>query len=247
MPPEKLRKVGLVSFFKTSEGHKVLVLPTCSVPLHQLIPENWGTQKNRDYFDVGKTRHVIGVGRLRDGVEIPRLFVKSPERRFERSHQFSRNVNSLMSSVIDVTGKVVEDQVKWEARVLLGLAQGGIDAEIPQAIIIRKDGSKQLVTERVASDPQEWLLTNQNGSFYADVRNRAAELGLEPQDLTKENTIKKPNGPRTVIDVARWRVRKLPRVKRTLKMEQLRSACKHYSDEKHIAKLTRAIVSAMKR
>ncbi len=196
--PEKVRRRGNIRFFKTPLGSHVIVLPTCSVPLEHLVVENWLS----DYK--GNVREVRAIMYLRNSQLIVdregkkvMLYAKSPERKFSVSTPPWLLVEGEKKVKIQPGDVRVEKQATWEARILLGLAQKGIKAEEPQAIVIHRDGSREVITKGIPGE-KSWGFKGRN------LRKRAANAGFVPVDLNWGNIIKDPDGNDHIIDVNRW-------------------------------------------
>ncbi len=204
--PKKVRRRGSIRFFKTPSGNHVIVLPTCSVPVEYLARENW-----LYYFHEGHVRKVSSVQRLRnsepitdhEGKEVV-LYAKGPERYYANWHEISASVpwNQALDErrVEMTTGDVrVEKQATWEARILLGLLHKGIKAEEPQAIVIHRNGSREVITKGIAGEePQQGFLKDRH------LKERATNAGFVPVDLSSGNVIEDPHGDHHIIDVNRW-------------------------------------------
>lgn len=202
--PKKIRKKGSIRFFETPSGNHVIALPTCTVPLEHLIEENWHRP-----VQVGVTRKVLKVGKLRNtkpireenGIET-RLFVKSPETIFRSDGQgWWTNENYSKTALVSVDPRDlrVAKQATWEARILLQLLGQNFPAEVPQAIIIKKDGSRQVITMEVPGEHPRYF----NAYSPDDAKGRLRGLGFVPRDVGEHNVIRK-DGTNVHIDVNRW-------------------------------------------
>lgn len=97
--PTKVRTLSGLKVLHTPEGHRVVVLPTCTVPHVHLMPENW-----RDRTPRGNMRSVVHVSAFVN--QAPRsLFVKEPERSFVLDQPWWRDYASSREVVFS-PGKV---------------------------------------------------------------------------------------------------------------------------------------------
>ncbi len=196
--PTKIQTRGQIKFFKTPRGSHVIVLPTCTVPLAHLVEENW-----LETHSEGRMRTVWRIDTLKNGSQMASLFAKEPE----RMHSIEKNKYgdywNRHADKIKVAGLLIERQATWEARILLGLAHANIPAEKPQAIVIRKDGTRFVITKSV----HHAAPNNADGIFQDDAENledRAKECGFEPIDLYPSNLVTDDSGVAHIIDVNRW-------------------------------------------
>ncbi|MEK6923653.1 MAG: hypothetical protein AABW54_00245 [Candidatus Micrarchaeota archaeon] len=195
----RARKFGKVCYFRTP-GHHVIALPGCSVPPEALVPENWFGHKP----NAGNAREVLKVSMLSNGPIRDNsgretfLFVKSPERAFqppsERGVVHDKNGFTLPSD-----SPLVENQAKWEARVLLGLLARGIPAEEPQAVITDvKTGRRVVVTKFVG-------ISKGTDAASKALSSKARDAGAVPVDASYRNVLGNARGVSHVIDANRWK------------------------------------------
>ncbi len=214
--PLRVRSHGNLRFFRAPGGRQVIILPTCEVPFEHLIEENWAPINPPYDRNVGHVRKVEYVKKLANGEKIRDvrgqeigLYVKSPE------YSFSTNKKELEKGQIFGEGGAidpwiglrhssVEKQVDWEARILLRLTGVGLKAEIPQAILIDRDGRKRVVTKEIKTPPTLTSMEH-NGLTYKEIRERAEAAGLKPDDADNHNFLQSDSdGTHHVIDVSRW-------------------------------------------
>ncbi|MDP3742283.1 MAG: hypothetical protein Q8R15_03145 [Candidatus Micrarchaeota archaeon] len=209
--PGKIRQRGSIKFFKTPAGSHVIVLPTCSVPHESLIPENW-----HDAQDVGHMRRVTSVTGLKElgkpGKHLQildlagkptTLYVKSPERLFHSFGELHHGNpwlaypdSKVLAAKLPEGDIRVEKQAVWEARILLGLVQGGVKAEEPQAILVHADGTREVVTKKV----------NRNVDYPLNpsrIREQLRSRPFRAIDAGEHNLIPTEHGTQ-IIDVNRW-------------------------------------------
>ncbi|MDP3742468.1 MAG: hypothetical protein Q8R15_04080 [Candidatus Micrarchaeota archaeon] len=205
--PEKIRKRGSLRYFKTPSGSHVIVLPTCTVPLEHLVRENWyGGENVGNFRQVKKITHVQNGALLKDSKGNPtELYVKSPEREFNID---SGSIHGIWRDILDVEnfkshvslkGETrVEKQAVWEARILLGLAQNGINAEEPQAIVIYPGGNREVITK--GKEGIAFAFPEQIKRLIRVARSK----GFTPDDLHSGNVISDEDDNHSIIDVNRW-------------------------------------------
>ncbi len=214
--PKNVRRFKSIRHFKTPSGSHVIVLPTCSVALKHLVEENW-TQAERGK-DIGHVRKVARISRI---VQLPSgrlirdrhgkktvLYVKSPERDFDVDPVLGDDGpwvwNVARKPVhVEIADIRIEKQATWEARILLGLKQKGIRAEVPQAIVIDKDGRRKVITKGISKSGDVEFNTTRFYENIERVKKRVAESGFIEADLRPTNVIEDSEGVQ-VFDVNRW-------------------------------------------
>ena len=210
--PRNVRRFKSIRHFKTPSGSRVIVLPTCVVSLEHLVESNWKRVGRES--DVGHVRKVLRISRLSNGRLISdiqtgkrvKLYVKSPEHEFDVDPKlgqyacWSRGL-TLTPVSISVPDVRVEKQATWEARILLGLLRNGIKTEVPQAIVIDKDGRRSVITTAIPDNViGRFLLSPHNLEI---VKHQVRERGFVPLDLQRTNVIVNTHGLH-IIDVNRW-------------------------------------------
>ncbi len=203
--PQRVRKLGSIRHFKTPSGSHVIVLPTCTVPLEYLVEENWDRKKVQVGW--GNMRRITRVKGLNNGIKVD-LFVKDPERRFKvrrfgilrklRSPWTYKDVNKRKS--LSKVHLGVEKQAVREARILMGLKYSGLKAEEPQAIVIQRDGTRELIVKTIQFG-EVGVSHEKEKRLNKLVRSK----GFKPNDLTERNIVQDENGnDQHIIDVNRW-------------------------------------------
>ncbi|MFH0713480.1 MAG: hypothetical protein V1722_02765 [Candidatus Micrarchaeota archaeon] len=192
--PTKVRRLSRLEVLHTPAGHRVVILPTCSVPHEHLMPENW-----RGYTRRGNMRSVVHVQTL-SNLKPTSLFVKEPERSFVLGQPWWRDYASSREVVFS-PGKVktIEAQATKEARLLLGLKSVKVNAEVPQAIIYYQDGRRAVVTKRVVREKCKGEIVD----LSVGLLQRARNAGFTTSDTNVRNLIGNRRGA-NVIDVNRW-------------------------------------------
>ncbi|MBI4406535.1 hypothetical protein HY571_01330, partial [Candidatus Micrarchaeota archaeon] len=152
--PTKIRRRGRLKFFKTKSGSHVIILPTCTVPPHVLIENNWHLALNKS-----STRVIRGIDMLHDGSDVTdlagkrtTLWAKQPEIRFYRQKDGGPWLFGTVQGdkIVTVSQDVrVQKQATWEARILLSLLKRGKRAEIPQALVIHPNGIREVITKGI--------------------------------------------------------------------------------------------------
>lgn len=214
--------------YDVDSGRKIIILPTCTLPEHHLLEENWdSTERSINY---GHFRRVRNIRKLKTG-EKTAIYVKGPERVFTT---FQKNLEEGYvwwggprsgEKYIYVSGEVVEEQVEWEAIFLLGLYGLGIKAEIPQAIVEHSDGTKELILEAVAM-ARDSAQRISSQSSYEEELVRIRNAGLVPIDYGGHNTLRDNEGYPVIIDVNRWEWQPHSNEFRNRLIEQVRRAVK---------------------
>ena len=155
--PENTITKGQLKIFRTPSGAKIIVLPTCTVPLEHLIEENWAEQKS-----AGATRGVKIIDTLTNKHELThRLFVK-PQRQELHHNTFN------------------------ETRTLLSLLQKRQLAEIPQAIILKHGTPRKLVTLEIPKGSTEPTQNEVNNiKLHLNAQN-ISTLDIKPANVIKD-------------------------------------------------------------
>lgn len=198
-----LNRYGLYRTHTTSVGDKVTVLPTCGVPVSYLDRKNWAR-----VLQLGNTRSVKLVDSLQDGTK-PYMVVKSPERVFttenrwlEKGYVWWGGPRSGEGCVKLVGNPVVEEQVVWEAIILLELDNLGMRVETPQAIIQQPNGSMEVVVKEITSTVFDGSSKSPTyNEILAQIRNKTS---IVPVDASEYNCIRDGEGYAHVTDVNRW-------------------------------------------
>lgn len=194
--PLKTRTIFGLNVLHTPEGHRVVILPTCTAPHEHLMPENWDSSR------WGWARPVLRVSALKNK-EPAFLFVKEPERVFSLGSRSIWTYIPPSARFKSGESKAVEAQADKEARMLLRLAAIGVKAEVPQAIVYYNDGRRAVITAGAKTVPRA------NGPGFAFgvelLGYRKAEAdGFEIVDKRDTNLVfDHPQEPR-IIDVNRW-------------------------------------------
>lgn len=221
--PRNVRRFKSIRHFKTPSGSHVIVLPTCSVPLGHLVESNWGKQQRRS--NVGASRRVRYVDHLANGKQVrdnedapTALYVKSPEREYvigpkKYAVDSRRGGDPFIWSREDQTGKSIrikpgdiriEKQATWEARILLGLAATGIRAEIQQAVVIHKNGAREVITKGILSGGKVNRGIRADEDSFLKLGERVDSAGFDTADFEDHNLVEEETGRLNVIDVNRW-------------------------------------------
>lgn len=222
--PVQIKKIGQIRAFRTRNGSRVIVLPTCDVPLEHLIKENWQTPR-----ELGNVRKVGLIKKLKDGTKV-NLITKQPERVFT-AVAFSPELVNEPGTYLKTedrwafpehnpedrwiypdytrhfhlpeiqTHPKIEAMANLEARILLQLSQHRIPAEIPLAILINPDGRREIIVKKIDFKWHEQHPTQQIEKAEAKVRR----IGLTPVDFNPANFQPDENGKFHIIDVNRWK------------------------------------------
>ncbi len=203
---EVLGEYGVYKTYVLPSGEKATILPTCVVPIDYLNRDNWAKTNQ-----MGKFRQVVAVQVLSDGVS-PEIVVKSPERVLtkeprclEKGYPFWGGDRSGQKYTYIVGNPVVEEQVVWEAAILLELLRLGIKAERPLAIIEGINGARELVVNKIPVHVGNPGSIKLRGPTEQEIRDHLkANSPLVPDDLAPHNLLRDTNGYTHVIDVNRW-------------------------------------------
>jgi len=198
--PDSLAQFGECECFEAPDGSKVTRLPTASLPLRNLVEANWDPAS---CVECGNTRSVVEVDRLVDGSPAE-IFVKSPERTFSASHPHNLWWGGKKSgeTPIRLHDSLVEEQVDWEAAILMGLTRTNIKSEVPQAVI-EIQGEQRLV---VMAIPSSTLNSPKLvGLTQTAIQHKIRAAGFHDVDfLHSSNAFMGADGFIHVIDVNRW-------------------------------------------
>lgn len=196
-----LSRIDNCEFYETPLKKNLIILPTCTKPLEYFYEENWAIKTQ-----VGNKRSVFSIDILKSGIK-PGIVVKSPERILTKDKTLlskkypwwgGRKSFEKRTSLI-IGSPIVEEQVIWEAVFLSRLHSVGIKAELPQALLIKNDGSIELVVNEIkdassSMKPFQLILTEKS------IFRRS---GLIPEDYHRFNILEDDNGS-CIIDVNRW-------------------------------------------
>lgn len=193
---EKLREYGPMDDHWSETGTLVQVFASHTVPLPNLLEENWAT-----VHPVGHFRSVRRVVNLKDGTP-GRIYAKSAERTFTAELKNLTEGNSWWGgsrsrekSIFLPNQPIVEERTVWEAVYLLELNRLGILAEKPQAIVTKPNGDKELLVSEI----RDGRFGNCFGK-EAELARALANAGFLPDDL---QALFNDDGCH-IIDVNRW-------------------------------------------
>lgn len=198
--PSQITQFGECHTYQSPDGSIITTLPTTELPLKSLIPANWNPQFS---LDRGHFRKVVEVGKLIND-ESAGIFVKDPERVFSgtKPEGLWWGGSRSREKPILLEDPLVEEQVFWEASILIKLIRSGIKAEIPQAII-EKDGKKSLVVKAIPHRITNYV--EHNGPDQLSIQRKIIEIGLIDVDfMSSSNAFKGADGYIHCIDVNRW-------------------------------------------
>ena len=191
--PEKITTIGKLRLFRTPSGAKVVVLPTCTLPLHHLVEENWAQQDKV----IPSTREIKKVTTLKNGRTMetsiyikPIAFKPDTLRRIRLSNR----------------------EVFKEARKLIHLQADGERVETPQAIILQKNKPYALLTTEIKGTS-----VSDEESPFNEINSEIARLkqkGIRAVDVRDENLIRTPDGKLNHIDVESWNIPEIERKNR---------------------------------
>lgn len=193
---ERLQDYGPCELYVTPTNTVILTLPTRTMPISQFVEENWVSPAA-----YGNVRNVYLVEQLTDGTRT-NLFVKSPERLFNKIHSSDfwwGGRSSGEEPLLIKNNPAVEEQAFWEAVFLLELAKNGIKAETPQAILITDPTEYRIIVKRI-----EGRGPTVRGPDPKELASLVRELGLIPIDLSYYNLIIDRDGYLNIIDTNRW-------------------------------------------
>ncbi len=206
--PAKMRRRGSLKFFKTKSGSHVIVLPNCSVSPHVLIEDNWSSAARNTNF--GIARRIRLVDKLSDGSEVidssgkkATLWAKAPETIFYRKKHGGPWIFGFVEEdkVVSLRRDIrAQKQAMWEARILLSLLKKGKKAEIPQAIVIHPNGTREVITKGITEQFSKGISKREVTAAQRSV----ALAGFVPIDLEERNLLVDERGSPRIIDVNRW-------------------------------------------
>lgn len=156
---------------------------------------------------MGNFRAVYSVDSLSNGIK-PKIVVKSPEKTFtkdgnllDKGYPWWGGPRSTENKISIYGNPVVEIQAVWEAIILLQLNSHGIQAEIPQALIENRDGSRELVVNEIDTSHRGVEIRGRSPTLDA-IRT---QTDLQPaQDWDGHNLLYDSVGQVCIIDVNRW-------------------------------------------
>ena len=194
--PQQITSLGKLRLFRTPSGTKVVILPTCTVPLHHLVEENWGDAKGV----IPRSRPIKKVTTLKDGSSMETaIYIKSIAFETEPPRLMRPNNKKTFE----------------EARKLLYLHANDEKVEIPQAIILRKNKPYKLLTTEIKGTSLE-----DEESPFKEIGNELARLqqkGIDAIDVKDANLIRAPNEELHHIDVEDWNIPEIERKNRRTK------------------------------
>lgn len=185
--PRKILDYGNVRSYTTDDGDRITTLPTCTVPVEQLVPMNW---KNPQFLK--SNRDVRKISTLIDASHV-QLFAKS----FEQP----------------CVSYEVFDQLSWESIFLLELIRNGFRTEIPQALVQGKlIYDQHLIVQEIADGTAKKLAGVFRGETFVDPRPERDRIladvqvktTLELGDDAHHNFLTDIDGREWIIDVIRW-------------------------------------------
>ncbi len=194
-----LDSYGGYETWETPSGDTITLLLPCSVPVETLIPDNWGVA-----VPMGNTRGVRGIDTLKNGSRV-NIVVKSPERVFAVEPTVKDDIwwggtRSGQRGIYIGDNAVVEEQAAWEAAMLLALYMHGIRAEVPQAIIEKRDGTSVVVVNEILASARGL----RRGPSTKEILAQAEQFGFIPVDANDRNILTDTDGYNRIIDVNRW-------------------------------------------
>jgi hypothetical protein len=196
--PELIAQFGDCECFEAPDGSAIARLPTASLPLSHLVEMNWD---RRSSVECGHSRSVVEVMKLTDGTPA-QIFVKGPERifSFSRPQFLWWGGPKSGEQPLFLQDPLVEDQVDYEAAILMGLVRSGIRAEVPQAIV-KNGGKKRLVVRTIPALKSSKI----KGPDQMSVQEKIREAGFLDVDFVySSNVLVGDDGLIHVIDVNRW-------------------------------------------
>ncbi len=209
-PLSKIQEVGACEVRKGTKDEKIIVLPSCTVPLELLDPANW-----KNPMQYGCFRSVLSIEEFERSEIRQALFAKSPERRLTTLRQYldkgeiwwgGPKSTDRYAYKTFVGVPIIEDLGRWEAAFLTKLWKEDIPAEEPQAIIEYPDGRADFVVKAIpvpytGADASE--LRTKSNVPVRDLGRLAKNLGFDPVDF--QFVFDTHLGEDRIIDTARWR------------------------------------------
>lgn len=203
---EQLTQFGECRTYQAPDGSTITVLPSAQMPLHCLYDGNWDAQQKG--IGQGNFRGVVWIRNLIDGQKVD-LYAKGPEYSLLKGGGANGDVAwwggpRSRDKAVRIFNPIVDEQVDWEATILLFLKQNSIRAEIPQAILRNPKGRKRLVVGGIPGNPSFGNRVLGVGPTIDEIQKNVKAIGLVEEDLTTSNLLQDPEGYSHIIDVNRW-------------------------------------------